>query len=74
MLKDILDNLNMPLQELILYIGCKLKLKNEDKAILQYVASYVRYKNYGSNPMTLNEISEELLDVKSSAFTHKCNL
>ena len=74
MLKDILDNLNMPLQELILYIGCKLKLKNEDKAILQYVASYVRYKNYGSNPMTLNEISEELLDVKSSAFTHICNV
>ncbi|AZV57711.1 ATP-dependent helicase [Clostridium sp. AWRP] len=74
MVKDILSNLNMPLQELILYIGYKLKLNNEDKAILQYVASYVRHKNAENNSVTLDEISQELLDIRSSAFTHICNV
>lgn len=72
--KNILNHLNMPLQELILYIGCEFKLKNEDKAIIQYVASYIRYRNIKNNSMTLDEISQELLDIRSSVFTHICNV
>lgn len=69
-IRTILDYNKSSLDNLILYISSALKLSIEDKAMAQAVASYVKFAIKDNPSLTLEKISEQLLDNKNSVFRH----
>ncbi|RDY23410.1 ATP-dependent helicase [Romboutsia maritimum] len=69
-LKEILE---YPLERLdifILFIGEKLNLEKEDKAIVDYVAFYIKYTTSEKINITLKDVYEILLNTKNKVFNH----
>jgi len=69
-IRNMLDYNQSSLDSLILYIGSILNLSIEDKAMAQAVASYVKFQTKDNPDLTIEEISEQLLDNKNSVFRH----
>lgn len=69
-IRNILEYNQNSLDNLILYISSILNLSIEDKAMAQAVASYVKFQTKNNPDLTIEEISEELLDNKNSVFRH----
>ncbi|MCT8977748.1 ATP-dependent helicase [Clostridium sp. CX1] len=62
------------IDNLILHISTSLNLSTEDKAMAQAVASFVKYEIKENPSLTLEEISEQLLDNKKSVFKHMSDI
>lgn len=73
-INDILEYNQTSLDNLILYMGVSLNLSIEDKAMVQAVASYVRYEVKYNPSLTLEEISEQLLNIKNPVFKHVADI
>lgn len=58
------------LDNLVLYISSILNLSVEDKAMAQAVASYAKFAIKDTPDLTLEEISDQLLDNKNLVFRH----
>jgi DNA helicase-2/ATP-dependent DNA helicase PcrA len=69
-IKNILDYPQKSLENLVLYISSALNLSIEDKAMAQSVASYIKFSIKDNVSLTLEEISEQLLNVKNPIFKH----
>lgn len=69
-IRNILDYNQSSLDGLILYISSILNLGIEDKAMAQAVASYVKFQTKDNPNLTIEEISDQLLDNKNSVFRH----
>ncbi|WML37247.1 ATP-dependent helicase [Clostridium sp. OS1-26] len=67
-MKELLIHNEMSMGRLILYIGNLLNLNINDKAMVETVASYVQYEQKYKVDLTLEEVSQRLLDVKNSVF------
>lgn len=67
-IKDLLKHNEMSMERLILYIGNLLNLDVNDKAMVEAVASYIQYEQKYRTDLTLEEVSQRLLDVKNSVF------
>lgn len=70
MIRDILDYNQSSIDSLILYISSILNLSIEDKAMTQAVASYVKFETKTNPDLTLEEISDQLLNTKNPIFKH----
>lgn len=73
-IKYILAEQELSMEKLILHIGNILNLNLEDKAMVQAVASYIKYVQKDMPNLNFEEISQILLDVKSSIFKHISNV
>lgn len=69
-IRNILDYKQSSLDSLILYVSSILKFSVEDKAMAQAVASYIKFAIKDNPDLTLEKISEQLLDNKNSVFKH----
>ena len=69
-IRNILEYNQNSLDNLILYISSILNLSIEDKAMAQAVASYVKFQTKDNPDLTIEEISDQLLDNKNSVFRH----
>lgn len=66
----ILNYQELSIEKIILNIGNLLDFNIEDKAMIQAVASYVKYIQKDIPDLSFEYISQILLDVKSSIFKH----
>ncbi|MBV4450744.1 ATP-dependent helicase [Clostridium tyrobutyricum] len=69
-LKNILENSNKDILSLLLYIENVFRFNSEDSAMLQLIASYIKYERFQNPNITLDMISEQLLDIKNPVFRH----
>lgn len=73
-IRNILDCPQGSLDNLILYISSELNFGTEDKAMAQAVASYIKFETKDNPSLTLEEISEQLLNTKNPVFKHVADL
>lgn len=73
-INKVLNYSQISLDKLILHISTSLNLAIEDKAMAQAVASFVKYEIRDNPSLTLDEISEQLLDNKRSVFKHMADV
>ncbi|MBO3443138.1 ATP-dependent helicase [Clostridium sp. CCUG 7971] len=69
-LKDIIEYPTSRLDLLILYIGEQLNLEKEDKAIVDYIAFYIKYLTAENINISLVDVYEILFDTKNKVFNH----
>lgn len=74
MIRRILDCPQSPIDNLILYISNVVEISTEDKAMAQAVASYVKFELKDNPNLTLEEISDQLLNAKNSIFKHVADI
>ena len=67
---DILEYSTTRLDKFILFIKDKLDLQEEEKALVDYVAFYVRYILNNNTNTTLKEVLDILLDSSNKVFNH----
>ncbi|UDN57553.1 ATP-dependent helicase [Clostridioides sp. ES-S-0010-02] len=69
-IKQILEYPIIRLDLLILFIGKKLNLEKEDKAVLDYISFYIKYLVSENIYMDLEDVYNVLFDVKNKVFNH----
>ncbi len=69
-IKDILQYPITNIESLILFIGDKLELEKEDKALIDYISFYVKYLLQDNINMTLKDIHEILSNTKNRVFNY----
>ena len=69
-LRDILEYPITRLDTFILYIGRKISLESEDKAIVDYISFYIKFLLYDNNNLNLQNIHNILTDSKNKVFNH----
>ncbi|WP_411681696.1 ATP-dependent helicase [Clostridium thailandense] len=69
-INHILNYQDLSMEKIILNIGNLLDFNIEDKAMIQAVASYVKYIQKDIPDLSFEYISQILLDVKNSIFKH----
>lgn len=69
-IKDVLEYPITKMDLLILFIGQKLNLEKEDKAIVDYVAFYIKYLSLENNYMNLSDVYEILSNTKNRVFNY----
>ena len=69
-LKEILEYPITKIDLLILFIGQHLNLEKEDKAIVDYVAFYIKYLAMDNIHMTLSEVYEIISNSKNRVFNY----
>ena len=69
-LKKILEYPIVRLDTLILFIGEKLNLENEDRAVVDYIAFYVKFLLSENVNMSLKDVYEILADPRNKVFSH----
>ncbi|MGO0883487.1 ATP-dependent helicase [Clostridioides difficile] len=69
-IKQIFEYPIIRLDLLILFIGKKLNLEKEDKAVLDYISFYIKYLVSENMYMDLEDIYNVLFDVKNKVFNH----
>lgn len=69
-LREILEYPTERLDILVLFIGQKLSLEKEDKAVVDYVAFYIKYMSIENNYITLKDVYNILFDIKNKVFSH----
>ena len=69
-LKEILEYPTTKIDLLILFIGQHLELEKEDKAIVDYVAFYIKYLAMDNMYMTLSEVYEIISNSKNRVFNY----
>ncbi|MDL0192497.1 3'-5' exonuclease, partial [Clostridioides difficile] len=68
--KQILEYPIIRLDLLVLFIGKKLNLEKEDKAVLDYISFYIKYLVSENINMDLEDVYNLLFDVKNKVFNH----
>ncbi|PBI45757.1 ATP-dependent helicase [Clostridioides difficile] len=69
-IKQILEYPIIRLDLLVLFIGKKLNLEKEDKAVLDYISFYIKYLVSENINMDLEDVYNLLFDVKNKVFNH----
>ncbi|MGL6107698.1 ATP-dependent helicase [Romboutsia sp.] len=69
-IRELLEHPTTKIDLLILAIGQKLNLEKEDKAIVDYVAFYIKYLSLENTYMTLGEVYEILSNTKNRVFNY----
>ncbi len=69
-IKEILEYPIVRLDTFILFIGEKLKLENEDSAIVHYVSFYVKFLVSENMYMKLQDVYDIIVDTKNKVFSH----
>ncbi|MGL5348669.1 MAG: ATP-dependent helicase [Peptostreptococcaceae bacterium] len=69
-LKEILEYPITKMDLLILYIGQQIQLEKEDKAIVDYVAFYIKYLSLDNIHMNLSEAYEIISNSKNRVFNY----
>ena len=69
-IKEILEYPIVRLDTFILFIGEKLKLENEDSAIVHYVSFYVKFLVSENMYMKLQDVYDIIVDTKNKVFFH----
>ncbi|RDY25961.1 ATP-dependent helicase [Romboutsia weinsteinii] len=69
-LREILEYPTERLDILVLFIGQKLSLEKEDKAVVDYVAFYIKYMSIENIYITLKDVYNILFDIKNKVFSH----
>lgn len=67
-INELLKHNEMSMERLVLYAANQLNLNINDKAMVEAVASYVQYEQKYKADLTLEEISQRLLNIKNSVF------
>ncbi|MEF9991733.1 MAG: ATP-dependent helicase [Romboutsia sp.] len=69
-IRDILEYPITRLDLLILFIGEKMNLEKEDRAIIDYLAFYVKYMQTENIYLKLEDVLTLLVDTKNKVFSH----
>ena len=73
-LKNILEYEFMKIDELILVIGNNIEISDEEKAMIEYIAFYVKYLILDNPNTSLYDISKILLDDRNRVFNYICEI
>ncbi|MGL5713733.1 MAG: 3'-5' exonuclease, partial [Paraclostridium sp.] len=73
-LKQILEYPSIKMDELILLIGDNIDIIDEEKAMIDYIAFYVRYLIQDNPNISLYDISKILLDDRNRVFNYICEI
>lgn len=69
-INEILEYPIIRLDLLILFIGEKMRLSQEDRAVVDYLAFYIKYLSIENTNITLYDIFEILVDSRNKVFNH----
>jgi DNA helicase-2/ATP-dependent DNA helicase PcrA len=69
-LKDILEHPIVRLDILILFIGEKLNLEKEDKAVIEYLSFYIKFISADNVNTNLVDVYNILFNTKNKVFNH----
>lgn len=69
-LKEILEYPIVRLDLLILFIGEKMNLEKEDRAVVDYVAFYIKYLSTENMHIKLENVHDIITDTKNKVFAH----
>ncbi len=69
-LKEILEHSTVRLDILILFIGEKLNLEKEDKAVIDYLAFYIKFITSDNINTSLVDVYNILFNTKNKVFNH----
>lgn len=69
-LRDILEYPLSRLDLLILFIGEKLELEKEDRALIEYISFYIKYLCSENINTSINDVYEILFNTKNKVFNH----
>ncbi|MCG4734751.1 ATP-dependent helicase, partial [Casaltella massiliensis] len=68
--KNIIEYESIKVDELILIIGENIEISDEEKAMVEYIAFYVRYLMLDNPNTSLYDISKILLDDRNRVFNY----
>jgi DNA helicase-2/ATP-dependent DNA helicase PcrA len=69
-LRDILEYPSIKIDEFVLYIGSKLDINIQEKAMVDYLSYYVKYLSLDNLNMSIKDVYEILLDDRNRVFNY----